>query len=221
MSAKQRCVHHSKTCCLTLKHFDKVFATGGNNFVEVLESLTKCFWMMDTPLFSGHFGAFDTQSHLSEPHLRRNDYRGFEPRSNQAKDFEIGICCFSAKHAALSRKNTNWLALSQDIVPRWNNLSTCEVFELHIFSSTWQNTRYNGTSFIIMKSDRSFSCITWCKLNHIGGTMVSMLASPVVDLGFYHQTCQTKLRSTRKDWFALNLDNVYKWSNMSTRGMLF
>ena len=31
--------------------------------------------------------------------------RGFEPRSGQTKDYKIGICCFSAKHAALRRKN--------------------------------------------------------------------------------------------------------------------
>jgi hypothetical protein len=31
--------------------------------------------------------------------------RGFEPRSGQTKDYEIGICCFSAKHAALRRKS--------------------------------------------------------------------------------------------------------------------
>ena len=30
--------------------------------------------------------------------------RGFEPRLGQTKDNEIGICCFSAKHAALRRK---------------------------------------------------------------------------------------------------------------------
>ena len=30
--------------------------------------------------------------------------RGFEPRSGQTKDSNIGICCFSAKHAALRRK---------------------------------------------------------------------------------------------------------------------
>jgi hypothetical protein len=27
--------------------------------------------------------------------------RGFEPQSGQPKDYKIGICCFSAKHAAL------------------------------------------------------------------------------------------------------------------------
>jgi hypothetical protein len=26
--------------------------------------------------------------------------REFEPRSGQTKDYEIGICCFSAKHTA-------------------------------------------------------------------------------------------------------------------------
>ena len=36
--------------------------------------------------------------------------RGFEPRSGQIKDFKIGICCFSAKHAALRRKSKDWLA---------------------------------------------------------------------------------------------------------------
>ena len=29
---------------------------------------------------------------------------GFEPLSGQTKDYKIGIWCFSAKHAALSRK---------------------------------------------------------------------------------------------------------------------
>ena len=36
--------------------------------------------------------------------------RGFEPRSGQTKDYKIGICCFSAKHAALMRKSKDWLA---------------------------------------------------------------------------------------------------------------
>jgi hypothetical protein len=31
--------------------------------------------------------------------------RGFEPRSGKTNDFKIGICCFSAKHAALRRKS--------------------------------------------------------------------------------------------------------------------
>jgi hypothetical protein len=42
--------------------------------------------------------------------------RGFESRSSQTKDYEIGICCFSAKHAALRRKIKDWLAPNQDNV---------------------------------------------------------------------------------------------------------
>ena len=40
--------------------------------------------------------------------------RGFEPRSSQAKDFNIGICCFSSKDASLRRKSKDWLARNQD-----------------------------------------------------------------------------------------------------------
>ena len=44
--------------------------------------------------------------------------RGFEPRSGQTKDYKIGICCFSAKHAALSRKSKDWLARNHNNVSR-------------------------------------------------------------------------------------------------------
>jgi hypothetical protein len=39
--------------------------------------------------------------------------RSFEPRSDQTKDYKIGICCFSTKHAALRRKSKVWLARNQ------------------------------------------------------------------------------------------------------------
>jgi hypothetical protein len=50
--------------------------------------------------------------------------RGFEPRSGQTKDYKIGICCFTAKHAALRRKIKDWLAGNQDNVSEWDNMST-------------------------------------------------------------------------------------------------
>ena len=38
--------------------------------------------------------------------------RGFESRSGQTKDYTIGICCFSAKHAVLRRKKKNgWFGI--------------------------------------------------------------------------------------------------------------
>ena len=46
----------------------------------------------------------------------------FEPRSGQIKDYEIGICCFSAKYEALRRKSKDWLARNQDNVSEW---ATC------------------------------------------------------------------------------------------------
>jgi hypothetical protein len=51
--------------------------------------------------------------------------RGFEPRSGPTKDYKIGICFFSAKHAALRRKIKNWLARNQDNVSEWGDMSIC------------------------------------------------------------------------------------------------
>jgi len=50
--------------------------------------------------------------------------RGLRPRSGQTKDYKIGICCFSAKHAELRRKSKNWLARNQDNVSKWGDIST-------------------------------------------------------------------------------------------------
>ena len=50
--------------------------------------------------------------------------RGFEPRSGQTKDNQIGICCFSAKHAAVRRKSKDWLARNQNNVSEWSDMST-------------------------------------------------------------------------------------------------
>ena len=49
--------------------------------------------------------------------------RGFEPISGQYKDYRIGICCFSAKQAALRRKNKDWLDQNQDNVSEWSDMS--------------------------------------------------------------------------------------------------
>jgi hypothetical protein len=49
---------------------------------------------------------------------------GFEPRSGQTKDYKIGICCFSAKHAALSRKSKDWLARNHNNVSEGSDMST-------------------------------------------------------------------------------------------------
>ena len=50
---------------------------------------------------------------------------GFETRSGLTKDYEIGICCFSAKHAALRRKSKYRLARNQDNVFEWGDMTIC------------------------------------------------------------------------------------------------
>jgi len=49
--------------------------------------------------------------------------RGFEPQSAQIKDYKIGICCFSANHAALRRKSKDWLTQNQDNVSERGDMS--------------------------------------------------------------------------------------------------
>ena len=49
--------------------------------------------------------------------------RRFKPRSGQTKDYKIGICYFSAKHAALRSKSKDWLARNQNNVSEWGDMS--------------------------------------------------------------------------------------------------
>ena len=73
-------------------------------------------------------------------------------------------------------------------------------------------------------------------VNRIGGIMVSVLASSVVDRGFWPRSGKTKdykfdiccfstkravLRNKSKDWLDRNRNNVFEWSDMSMRGLLF
>ena len=53
--------------------------------------------------------------------------RGFEPWSSQTKDYKIGICCFSTKHAVLRRKSKDWLAWNQDNVFEWDDCCFSEL----------------------------------------------------------------------------------------------
>jgi hypothetical protein len=52
-------------------------------------------------------------------------YRGFKTRSGLTEDYNIGICFFSAKHAALMRKSKDWLARNQDNVSSSGDMSIC------------------------------------------------------------------------------------------------
>ena len=49
--------------------------------------------------------------------------REFEAQSGQNKDYKSGVCCFSAKHSALRRKNKDGLAEDQDNVSELGGMS--------------------------------------------------------------------------------------------------
>ena len=77
--------------------------------------------------------------------------------------------------------------------------------------------------------------VLWIE-NHIGGVIVSVLASRAVDLVSEPRSGQTKdhkididcfsanhtaLRRKSKDWLARNQDSESMWSDMFIRGLLF
>ena len=45
----------------------------------------------------------------------------------QTKDYKMGICCFSAKQAALRTKSKDWLDRNQDNVFEWSDMSNCKL----------------------------------------------------------------------------------------------
>jgi hypothetical protein len=49
---------------------------------------------------------------------------GFKPRSGQTKDYKIGICCFSAKHAAFKEK--------EQILVQWDDDEVRFVIDQHV-----------------------------------------------------------------------------------------
>jgi len=51
----------------------------------------------------------------------------FKSQSGQTNDYEIGIYCFSAKHAALKNKSKDWLSQNQNNVSEWSDMSTCRL----------------------------------------------------------------------------------------------
>ena len=45
----------------------------------------------------------------------------------QTKDYNIGICCFFAKHTTLRTKSKDWLAWNQDNLSEWGDMSICRL----------------------------------------------------------------------------------------------
>ena len=60
--------------------------------------------------------------------------RGFELKSGQTKDYNIGICCFSSKYVTLRIKSNDWLAKNQD------NVSECDDMSIRGLLFQWAST---------------------------------------------------------------------------------
>ena len=59
-------------------------------------------------------------------------------------------------------------------------------------------------------------------INVIGGVIVSLLSSSVVDRGLVLQSGRIKAHSIKKkDWLARNRDNVSEWEDISIRRLFF
>jgi hypothetical protein len=81
--------------------------------------------------------------------------RGFEPRSSQTKDYKIGICCFSAKYAAVRRTSRDWLARNHNNVSEWSDMYTRRL----LFQ--WTSTRKMQLSELVLyKADLTIIAMT-------------------------------------------------------------
>jgi hypothetical protein len=62
-----------------------------------------------------------------------------EPPSGKTNDYKIGICCFSAKHAAIRRISKDWLARNHNNVSEWSDMSILELYKSN--SACWSSTK--------------------------------------------------------------------------------
>jgi hypothetical protein len=58
--------------------------------------------------------------------------RELKPWSVQAKDYKFGICCFSAKHAALRCKREDWFAQNPDNVSKLSDMPNSRLFNVSV-----------------------------------------------------------------------------------------
>ena len=122
----------------------------------------------------------------------------FDPRSGQTKEYKIGICCFSAKHAALRSKSKDWLARNQNNVSEWSDISTRQLALWKSNWACWSRTKRTSSSshwkLTCSRRDIAENCwigVKQLSLTH-GSVMVSVRASSAIDCGFEPRSGQTK-----------------------------
>ena len=86
----------------------------------------------------------------------------FEIRSGHTIDYEIGMCCFSVKYAALRGKSNDWLARNQNNVSEWSDMYT------RVLLFQWASTDYNNqTQHVGLEQSGPHHCSRWKIAEHI------------------------------------------------------
>jgi hypothetical protein len=119
-------IHYILYCCgilsfpLYLHQIAGIFI----KYMYIIQCLYACSHHEYSWTSSWHI-AFLTLTHycisLLSWHARRECGRSWI-RSGHSKDSKIGMCCFSAKHAALSRESKDLLPRNQNNVSEWSDM---------------------------------------------------------------------------------------------------
>ena len=79
---------------------------------------------------------------------------GFQARSVQTKLYKIGICWFSAKHAALRRKRKDWFALNHENVYERSVMTTQGLPNDYPRTSQWLPKDFPMTTQGLLRSTK-------------------------------------------------------------------
>jgi len=98
---------------------------------------------------------------------------GFEQMSGQTKDYNIGICCFSADHVELRSKNKDWLARNHDMGRMGRHVYPRTVVSVSQHYKYQSKTCWSNTQHPIISSN-----IT-CSLHDIAETLPIYLLNKI------------------------------------------
>jgi hypothetical protein len=112
------CMHyktHQCVVCIT-KHI---------NVYYVLQNTSMCIMYYKTHQCVLCITKHTNVYYVLQPHLWCNGNMHACLKCSQTKDYKIGICYFSAKHAALRSKSKDWLTRNQNNVSEGSDMSIC------------------------------------------------------------------------------------------------
>jgi hypothetical protein len=164
-----------------------LFLHASDFYISLSSEIIIGFWNDNNVLYTSSAVDHELQSHLG-----------------QTKDYKIGICYFSAKHAASRSKNKDWLG-NGDNESKWSDLSTRRLLFHWASTIKFQLSMlvYCKADFIIISSK---SNLFWTWYNWIIVHLV--LNNNITHLIFYH--------FYKKTWQLYNefFKNIYAQFNI-------